>query len=1158
MAHLSLRTLFIRLLAFGLAVSTVLAYEHRGVVKSGGIPVPGATVTVTQADKKLVTTTDEQGVYSFQNLGEGVWTLQIEMLGFATLNRDIGIAPDAPVPTWDLQLLSLTALQQALAPPPAAPAPTSAPPTPVSPAPTATTTAAAANTPAATPPTQNKPATANASAGRGGAANGNSRPSLRQAIAQNGFQQMDLNATGDGSLLAESGMGADTTLSGDSSDAKMVTGSVSSALGIPQQNDWGGPGGPGGMNGFGPGMNGVNGPGGDGMNMGGPGGPGGGPGGGRGGAMAGGGGFGGRGGGGFGGGFGGGGARGARQGGRGGRGTPNSFGNGRRDARMRLNGNVAVVLDNSVFDARNFSLNGEQTPKPGYNKLRSTGMVGGPLKIPHVLSGKNTTFTFNYQLTRQRNANVQTTLMPTEAERSGDFTGLTNSAGAAISLIDPKTGAPFSGNAIPASRFSSQALAFLSYYPQPNYTGSGIYNYQVPIVGITNQTNINTRVSQTINAKNQVNGTFSWQHNDTNNPNLFSFVDTTQMTGVNASAAWIYHFTTRVINTARYNFSRSATTTTPYFYGKENVSAALGIQGNDQASYFWGPPRLGFSSGIAGFSDANYSLNHNNTNAAGDSLLWVHGVHNFTFGVDYRRLDFNAFSQSNPTGSFSFTGALSGYDFADFLLGYPDTESIAYGNPDKYFRASWWDAYFTDDWRISNQLTLNLGMRWDFQAPVTELQNRLVNLDVTQNFVSAPAVCGETATLLPGQACQSASAVGLPSSLVRPNYHEFQPRVGFAWKPFPKHSTVVRGGYGIYFNTSVYQPLASSMAQQAPLSYSLSQANSPATLFNLATGLTQQLTSSTAQTFGLAPNFQIGYVHYWQVLAQQNLPGAFVLTVIYNGNKGTHLVQEFLPNTVPTGAPASVYPSGYVYETSGANSEYEMGSVQLQRRFRSGFLGNLIYTHSKAIDDSQAVGGRGASGSGYAQNWLDLDAERSLSSFNRANTLNLNMQYSTGMGNRGGALVSGFKGALLKDWTIGPSMTLGSGLPLTPVVSSRVATGSGITGTTRAEYLGLPLSDSPAGHYFNTAAFVAPAAGTWGDAGRDIITGPVQFSVNASAGRVFRIGERRSFDLRFDATNVLNHVTWSSYNTTYGNAQFGLPTAASAMRAMTATLRFRF
>ncbi len=452
MAHQRFRSLFIRLLAVSLTISSLLAYEHHGVVKSGGIPVPGATVTVTQADKKLATTTDDQGLYSFPSLGEGVWVLQVQMLGFATLTREIGIAPDAPVPVWDLKLLSLTALQQALAP-----APASTPPVPSVPAtsPAVSATATAANAPAARTPEQNKTASASASGGgRGGTASGNNRPSLRQAAAQNGFQRMDVNATGADDLNADTGLGADAIASGDSSDALMLNGSVSSGLGMPQQNDWGGPGGLGGLGGFGGpggpgGPGGMNTPGGAGMNAnpmggGGPGGPGAGPGGPGG---PGGGGFGGPGGGGFGGRGGGGfGGRGGRQGGRGGRGNQNSFGNGRRDPRMRLNGNLAVQLDNSVFDAQNFSLSGQPTPKPGYNKLHSTGMIGGPLKIPHVLSGRNTTFTFNYQVTRQRSSSVSTTLMPTGAERSGDFAGLTNSSGAAITLIDPLNGTPFGGN----------------------------------------------------------------------------------------------------------------------------------------------------------------------------------------------------------------------------------------------------------------------------------------------------------------------------------------------------------------------------------------------------------------------------------------------------------------------------------------------------------------------------------------------------------------------------------------------------------------------------------------------------------------------------------------------------------------------------------------
>ena len=151
-----------------------------------------------------------------------------------------------------------------------------------------------------------------------------------------------------------------------------------------------------------------------------------------------------------------------------------------------------------------------------------------------------------------------------------------------------------------------------------------------------------------------------------------------------------------------------------------NISGEAGIEGSYQAPQFWGPPTLSFSSGFTGLIDGNYSLNHNTTNQVGENILWVRNKHNVTFGADFRRLDFNQLSQQNPRGSFTFTGAASGYDFADFLLGHPDTLSIAYGNADKYFRTSWWDTFVTDDWRLNSRVSLNIGVRWDFQAPVTE------------------------------------------------------------------------------------------------------------------------------------------------------------------------------------------------------------------------------------------------------------------------------------------------------------------------------------------------------------------------------------------------------------------------------------------------------
>ena len=196
-------------------------------------------------------------------------------------------------------------------------------------------------------------------------------------------------------------------------------------------------------------------------------------------------------------------------------------------------------------------------------------------------------------------------------------------------------------------------------------------------------------------------------------------------------------------------------------------------------------------------------------------------------------------------------------------------------------------------------------------------------------------------------------------------------------------------------------------------------------------------------------------------------------------------------------------------------------------------------------------------GPSIAQNWLDLRAERGLSTFDQRHLLNLQAQYTTGMGLGGKTLMSGWKGTLFKEWTFLSQITVGSGLPETPVYLT-VVPGTGVTGSIRPDATGAPVYAAPRGLALDPAAYTAPASGEWGNAGRDSIIGPSEFTFNASIGRTFRLHGRFNLDVRIDSTNFLNHVTFAGWNTSITSAQFGLPAAVNAMRSLQATMRLRF
>jgi len=803
-----------------------------------------------------------------------------------------------------------------------------------------------------------------------------------------------------------------------------------------------------------------------------------------------------------------------------------AFGNNRRGVRSLYNGSLGFTLGNSNLDARSFSLTGQDTPKPGYNRFTGLANFGGPLKIPGLLKRNGPNFTVNYQWLHNRNASTQTGLMPTAAQRAGDLPTVT----------------------IPASQISPQALALLNLYPLPNFTGSTRYNYQIPLINNQHQDSMQGRMNKQVK-KNQYSGTMGLQSGRTDNTNLFGFLDNGRTLGMNLQLNFRHQFTPRAFVNFGYQFSRFSSTNLPFFANRQNIAGQAGITGNNQDPINWGPPALSFSSGISSLSDSQSSVIHNQTDGVSVDALWNHGRHNITYGADFKRQQFNSLSQQDPRGSFQFNGLATGSDFAGFLLGVPDTSSIAFGNADKYFRSSSYDAFIQDDWRMRSSFTLNVGLRWEYNSPISELYGRLVNLDIAPGYTAVTPVLGSSPM---GPLTQQS----YPGSLIHPDKNNIAPRIAMSWRPFSASSMVVRASYGVYFDTSIYQAIANQMAQQSPLSKSLRVQNSLSTPLTLANGFIGN-PNTTANTFAVDPELRTGYIQTWQTSVQRDLPFALQMVATYLGTKGTRSQQQFYPNSFAPGSldPCPVCPSGFTYLTSNGNSIRHAGTLQLRRRLRSGLTAELQYTFSKSIDDA-ALGGRASGGSLVAQNWLDLSAERARSNFDQRHVMSFTMQYTTGMGLHGGSLLSGWRGAVIKEWTASTQVNAASGLPLTPVYPV-VVPGTGVTGI-RPNYTGASLYDAPSGLFLNPAAYVAPAPGQWGNAGRNTITGPQQFSLNASAQRTFRINDRFSATLRFDSVNTLNHPTFPSWGTTISSAQFGLQNPANGMRTIQTTLRVTF
>ncbi len=1073
------------------------SFSITGVVRSGNTPIPGATVTATNAStqEKTTTSTDLNGAYTLQAAG-GKYELRVEMPAFAPSTREITLAD--PSTHADLELTLLSRTQQAARP-------------------------------------QQRPTTAGA--GRG----------FQSLAVMQGLVSADNGSGAD--QIVPSGMPVPGIAPDIATESVSYSGSTSGVgmfgmstdeldqrmrEGREQGGGFGGGGAPGG------------------------GGPGGGPAGG--------------GGGGFGGGFGG-------FGGGGGRGGPMVLGGGRgRYDVNRPHGSVYYSVGDSALDAAPYALTDSSTEKASYIRQRFGVSLGGPLHIPKIYNGGSKTFFFlNYNGSRGSSPYDAFSFVPTVAERSGDFSGVTG-----VQLVNPNNGQPIPGNILQNTGLAIDPIAqgLLKFIPVPNIVGAApdAPNFHFVTSTLNDSDDLNIRLNQTLGSatnargrgqrggqrgpRNNLSFGFHYHSASANLTNPFPSVGgNTHTRSFDIPIGYVRTFG-KVVNNARLDFNRSRTSTQNLYAFTQDITGNLGITGVSTNPFDFGLPNLSFTH-FGSLNDINSQLLRNQTWTFSDNLIYRRGKHTWRWGGDFRRIEVNPETDSNARGTFTFTGLNSGYDFSDFLLGLPQLTSVQFGNNNYHFRGNSWDLFVQDEWRLRGNLTLNLGVRYEYFSPFSEENNRIVNLDLPQGFTSPP---------VPVQVGQTGPYNGqFPVTLVRPDRNNFAPRLGLAWKPL--RNTVVRAGYGINYNTSAYQSIVQNMAFQPPFSNTATNTQSPTTILTLQNGFPPVPPGSITNNFGVDPNYRLGYVQIWNVDVQQQIRPTLIMNLDYTGTKGTRLDVLEAPNRTETGV---LFPGvqPFYWEDSVGDSTANALSVRVRKRLQAGFSIGGRYTFSKSLDNASTIGsgepivaqgaGRGGvSGvTNVAQNAFDLSAERGLSSFDQRHSFTADYLWELPFGHERRWL-SGKTPlrVILGDWNWSGDWTIASGLPFTPrILGNTLNVSQGVNGTQRANVVpGQPVTvpDPSIAEWFNTAAFVAPT-GVFGDARRNSIEGPGSRLFDMSFTKIFPLSETRFLEFRAQFSNVFNTPQYVGIDTVINSPTYGRVISVGPMRSLQLTARFRF
>jgi len=808
-----------------------------------------------------------------------------------------------------------------------------------------------------------------------------------------------------------------------------------------------------------------------------------------------------------------------------------------------VRGSVFEFLRNDKLDARSFF-----QPKRGILKRNQFGgTAGGPVR-------KDKVFWFaGYEGTRQRNGLSYSISVPTEAQRRGSFSGLPT-------ILDPLTGKPLPNNLIPAGRVNKVATYFSPFFPLPN---SGSQYIFAPSAS-SRRDQVSSRYDHYLNNNNRLFGSYTISQNGRNTPQPVVKQGGELLTNraQNAALNWNRTISPTMMNTLLLGWARFKNVKTPEQIGT-NHTVLSGLQGFDETSRrFPGFPTvsIGGYQGLTGF-DWDPLINPTDNRQIKDDFSIIRGAHQIRLGADLRRYMWYAESGTVSRGSLSYSSDYTGDGWADFMLGIPISAFRQF--PQSNYNQLNYNlaGYLQDNWRITPNLTLNLGMRYQYDSWPVESRNQVttfyppagkfvVGHKTGQDPNLAAQPLAGLAWKLFGPLMVRAQDVNLPNRTLRfPDKNNWGPRFGVAWRPAFAKNTVVRAAYGIFYE--LYNGNNNSDITATSIPWIISQgANNT---LPVPTMDNQHLflpfdapgaATPSIQPIAYDPHARASYVQQWNFAIQHQFERNTSLEVAYVGNKGTKLEtrvpfnRAFSPGPGPIG-PRRQFPdlsTGYIVQDIGL-SNYNSMQIKLEKIYSGGLSLLASYTLSKSIDFTSRDFGSGA------QDMNNLRAERSVSDFDYPQRLSVAYVYElpAGKGKRFLSSAPAPVQFLLGGWEAAGIVTLQSGAPFT-IGLGRDRANVGASG--RPDRIGSGKLDHPTlARWFDTTAFVMPPLYSFGNSGRNILRNNGLSQWDCSLLKSFAVREGMTLQFRSEFFNVMNHADFGTPGTSLSSGTFGRVTS---------------